>query len=46
MTRSPVPGGTAATLTLPNVTEQLPYWVRVTNPCGTTDSIAAYTIPR
>lgn len=46
MTRSPVPGATAATLTLPNVTEQSPYWVRVTNPCGTTDSIAAYTIPR
>jgi hypothetical protein len=46
MTRNPVAGGTGPTLTVPNVNAQTPYWVRVTNPCGTTDSLAAYTIPR
>lgn len=46
MTRNPVAGGTSATLTLPNVTDETSYWVRVTSPCGTTDSVAVSVRPR
>ena len=46
MTRNPVTNGTGATLTTGAVNEMTPYWVRITNACGTYDSLAAYTIPR
>ena len=46
MTRSPVEGATDATLVIPSVTEHGLYWVRVTNACGTFDSIPAHVVPR
>jgi hypothetical protein len=46
MTRNPVASGTGATLTTGAINEMTPYWVRVTNACGTYDSLVAYAIPR
>lgn len=46
MTRSPVAGATGPELQLTNVTEMGAYWVRVTNPCGSYDSLPAFIIPR
>jgi hypothetical protein len=46
MTRSPVAGATGATLDTGPVNEFGSYWVRVTNACGTYDSLAALVIPQ
>lgn len=46
MTRSPVAGATGDELRLTNVQEMGTYWVRVTNPCGSYDSLPAFVIPR
>lgn len=45
MTRNPVPSNANGSLTVP-VTELTPYWVRITNPCGSYDSLTAFAIPR
>ncbi len=45
MTGSPVEGANSATLITPAITEIRPFWVRVTNPCGTADSNTATIIP-
>jgi hypothetical protein len=45
MTRNPVPTGTNGELRVV-VNELTPYWVRVTNPCGSYDSLTAFAIPR
>lgn len=46
MTRTPVAGGTSATLTTAPVNSPKLYWVRVTNQCGSVDSTAAWVFPR
>ncbi|HEX6095759.1 MAG TPA: choice-of-anchor L domain-containing protein [Thermoanaerobaculia bacterium] len=46
MTSSPVTGANGATFVTPAVNGRTPYWVRVTNPCGTYDSLVAYALPR
>ena len=45
MTRNPVPSNANGQLQVP-VTELTPYWVRITNPCGSYDSLTAFAIPR
>jgi hypothetical protein len=45
MTRNPVPSNANGQLQVP-VTELTPYWVRVSNPCGSFDSLTAFAIPR
>ena len=44
-TRFPIAGATSATFTTPAVTGANPYWVRVTNACGSRDSAAAIVSP-
>lgn len=46
MTHSPVSGANGASFTTPAVDDRAPYWVRVTNACGTYDSLVAHAIPR
>ncbi|HUP61331.1 MAG TPA: choice-of-anchor L domain-containing protein [Thermoanaerobaculia bacterium] len=46
MTRTPIAGATSATFDTPPVNELTPYWARITNPCGTTDSAPAFVSPR
>lgn len=46
MTRNPVVGATGPTLNTGPVNELGAYWVRVTNTCGTYDSLAALVIPQ
>ena len=46
MTGSPVAGGTSAELQTPPITGPSPFWVRVTNPCGSTSSNTAFVTPR
>lgn len=46
MTRNPVAGATGPTLTTGPINDFAPYWVRVTNACGTQDSMTAFAIPR
>ncbi|HYI10522.1 MAG TPA: choice-of-anchor L domain-containing protein [Thermoanaerobaculia bacterium] len=46
MTRNPVAGATGATLNTGPVNEFGSYWVRVTNACGSYDSLAALVIPQ
>lgn len=46
MTRTPVTGGTNATLETPTITQATPFWARVTNACGTYDSATAFVSPR
>ncbi|HEX6639729.1 MAG TPA: choice-of-anchor L domain-containing protein [Thermoanaerobaculia bacterium] len=45
MTRNPVPSGVNGELKV-RVDELTPYWVRITNPCGSYDSLTAFAIPR
>ncbi len=45
MTRNPVPSNANGQLQVP-VTELSSYWVRVSNPCGSFDSLTAFAIPR
>lgn len=45
MTRNPVPSNANGELKV-NVNEITPYWVRITNPCGSYDSLTAFAIPR
>lgn len=45
MTRNPIPSGVDGTLRVV-VNELTPYWVRITNPCGSYDSLTAFAIPR
>ena len=42
MTFSPIAGANGPQLLTPPVTESTPFWVRVTTPCGTTDSAPAF----
>lgn len=42
----PIAGATSATFTTPAVTGPSNYWVRVTNPCGSIDSITATVTPQ
>ena len=44
-TRFPIAGATSATYTTPAVTGTTPYWVRVTNACGSRDSATATVSP-
>ena len=44
-TRFPIAGATSATFTTPPVTGSTPYWVRVSNACGSRDSAAATVSP-
>ena len=44
-TRFPIAGATSATFTTPPVTSAIPYWVRVSNACGSRDSAAATVSP-
>lgn len=46
MTRVPVAGGTGAEFETPAVTFAQDYWVRVTNPCGSVDSLTATVSPQ
>lgn len=46
MTGSPVANGTNRTLTTGPVNEMTAYWVRVSNPCGSTDSNTVFAMPR
>jgi hypothetical protein len=45
MTRNPVPSSPNGELNV-TVNELTPYWVRITNPCGSFDSLTAFAIPR
>ncbi|HYC60027.1 MAG TPA: choice-of-anchor L domain-containing protein [Thermoanaerobaculia bacterium] len=45
MTRTPVPSNADGELRVV-VNRLTPYWVRVTNPCGSYDSLTAFAIPR
>lgn len=42
MTFSPITGATGPTLLTPPLGETTPFWVRVTTPCGSTDSAPAF----
>lgn len=44
-TRFPIAGATSATFTTPAVTGTTPYWVRVSNACGSRDSATAVISP-
>lgn len=44
MTRNPVPSTNGELKVVVN--ELTPYWVRITNPCGSYDSLTAFAIPR
>ncbi|HEY0142240.1 MAG TPA: VWA domain-containing protein [Thermoanaerobaculia bacterium] len=46
MTFSPIEGATGPTYTTPVVTGQESYWVRVTNACGSVDSLTAVVSPQ
>ncbi|HYO76476.1 MAG TPA: choice-of-anchor L domain-containing protein [Thermoanaerobaculia bacterium] len=46
MTGNPVTGGNGPTLQTAPVNEMTPYWVRVSNPCGSVDSNTAFVMPR
>lgn len=46
MTRSPVAGATGKQFTTPAVNGVTPYWVRVTNACGSFDSLVALAMPQ
>lgn len=46
MTGNPVSGATGSQFVTPAVNARTPYWVRVTNPCGTYDSLVAYASPK
>lgn len=41
----PVAGATAATFTTPAVTQPTEFWVRITNACGSRDSVTALVTP-
>lgn len=45
LTGSPVAGGTGPTLITDPITEMERYWVRVSNACGSADSLTAIVIP-
>lgn len=45
MTRSPLPSGVNGELKTV-VNELTPYWVRISNPCGSYDSLTTFGIPR
>jgi hypothetical protein len=45
MTRNPIPSGVNGELRTV-VNELTPYWVRISNPCGSFDSLTAFGIPR
>jgi len=45
LTFSPISGATSASFTTGAVNEQQEYWVRITNPCGTADSVTAIVKP-
>jgi hypothetical protein len=46
MTGSPVTGATGASFTTPAVTEPGFYWVRVSNACGSFDSLTTFALPQ
>lgn len=46
MTDFPVAGATSATFTTPAVTERGSYWVRISNACGSYDSLAGVVRPQ
>jgi len=46
MTNTPISGAISSSFTTPAVNVRTPYWVRVTNACGSYDSLVAYAIPR
>jgi hypothetical protein len=46
MTGTPVAAGTNATLQTPPINDTTPFWVRITNPCGSVDSNTAFVSPR
>jgi hypothetical protein len=45
MTGSPIAGATGPSLQTGPVNEMTSYWVRVSNPCGSTDSLTAFAVP-
>ena len=45
MTRTPIPSGVNGELRTV-VNDLTPYWVRISNPCGSFDSLTAFGIPR
>jgi len=45
MTRNPIPSGVNGELRTV-INELTPYWVRISNPCGSYDSLTAFGIPR
>jgi len=46
MSRSPIAGATSADFETPPVTESQQFWVRVSNPCGSVDSLTATVSPQ
>lgn len=45
LTSSPIANSNSATLTTPVINEVTQFWVRVTNPCGSANSLTATVIP-
>lgn len=46
MTSSPIAGGTSAEVQTPVINGPSPFWVRVSNPCGSTNSNTAFVTTR
>jgi hypothetical protein len=46
MTGTPIAGATTPQFQTPAVNAPTPYWVRVSNPCGSTNSNAAFVLPQ
>jgi hypothetical protein len=46
MTRNPIAGATGPELKTPAVNDAGAFWVRVANPCGSTDSNTVFAMPR
>lgn len=45
LTSSPIPNSNSAELTTPVINEVTQFWVRVTNPCGSVNSLTATVVP-
>lgn len=45
LTSSPIANSNSSTLTTPVINEVTQFWVRVTNPCGTANSLTATVVP-
>lgn len=46
MTGAPIANATSATFTTPAVNDPASYWVRISNACGSYDSLSAFALPQ